>query len=107
MLNILKEQKMSYLICFVMLLMILFINDFVNFFDEYSKLLTSINKWNLINYLSVKRMIVLEEEFYTQYVLSYCVGRYYIVCSDWINNGKKESKEEIILLLIRFNHLDI
>ena len=52
-------------------------------------------------------MIVLEEEFYTQYVLSYCVGRYYIVCSDWINNGKKESKEEIILLLIRFNHLDI
>ena len=90
-----------------MLLMILFINDFVNFFDEYSKLLTSINKWNLINYLSVKRMIVLEEEFYTQYVLSYCVGRHYIVCSDWINNGKKESKEEIILLLIRFNHLDI
>ena len=36
---------------------------------------------------------------YSSYILTFLMGRYFIVCSQWIKNGKIETKEDLITLL--------
>ena len=93
-----------------------FIEDIVTFFDENSTLLLALAKWELIPYVSHKKAKLLNQEIqnhmsykspnYANYILIYLMGKYFIICSQWIKNGKPESKEDIITLLSLLNQFE-
>lgn len=90
-----------------------FIEDVVEYFDKNSQLMLALQKWELIQFVANKKAKTLNSEIqlsmqnksqnYAAYVLTYLMGRYFIVCTEWVKNGKTESKEEMITLLSYLN----
>ena len=90
-----------------------FIEDVVEYFDKNSQFMLALQKWELIQFVANKKAKTLNSEIqlsmqnksqnYAAYVLTYLMGRYFIVCTEWVKNGKTESKEEMITLLSYLN----
>ncbi len=86
-----------------------FITDVVDFFDKNTPLLLALQKWELIQFVANKKAKILNQKMlesmtykssnYSSYILTFLMGRYFIVCSQWIKNGKIETKEDLITLL--------
>ena len=92
-----------------------YIFDIINFFDKYSDILYALKHQNILWYLG-KDMISRHKKVifsnikdkYLQEKLDY----YYLfiapptayICLEWIKNGKKESKEDIVHMLKTFRH---
>ena len=92
-----------------------YILDNIRFFDDNSKLLLAVYKWDLIAYTAKEpTAMVLDyasqynDEISKKYPFYYtCFFHSHIfnICQLWVINGKKETKEELYHIIKHFNKL--
>lgn len=91
-----------------------YIKDMIDFFDHYSRLLSTLIKWDLIDIIAKynTNLVLAYTEKYDDkiikenafYFICYTSSAIFNICVLWVAREKKESKEELFRLIKYFQH---
>lgn len=86
-----------------------FIMNMIHFFDDDTRFILLILKWNLLSYVTIyntkedlKSAKKMDDDFlkeHSNYVVMYLYGKYFNVCRIWVLENKKESIEELFKII--------
>lgn len=95
-----------------------FILNIFNFYDEWSDLYKGLRKWDLLPYLSSHALVFIMNQIeqitqnpmiinHLSYFLSYVYEPITAIAMKWIENGKKESVEELLEMIKSFKKYSV
>ena len=90
-----------------------FIEELINIYNAQSQLFISLERWYVLDYLSKDTKNILEKvskenqtnnfkKKYNNYYLYSKLTPIHCICMEWIHSGKKETKEELKEIIIKF-----